>query len=203
MNLEDYRTLFIVVTLALASVVAYPAFSLVLPSQDGSEKFSELWLLGPDHKAEGYPFIVEAGEEFNVFIGVSNQMVGSQYYRVYVKLRNQTQSLPDVNSSEPSSLPPIREYRFVVAEGETWELPMALAFKDVSFENLSVFVANVTINGERCLLNTFSLWDSENSGFYFQLFFELWRYDVLSQSFRFDNRFVGILLNMTHSESLA
>jgi hypothetical protein len=34
------------------------------------------------------------------------------------------------------------------------------------------------------------------------LFFELWRYDVEYDLFRFDNRFVGLWLNMTASVGL-
>jgi hypothetical protein len=41
------------------------------------------------------------------------------------------------------------------------------------------------------------MWDSESHGFLFQLFFELWLYDLASQGFQYHNRFVGVWLNMT------
>jgi uncharacterized membrane protein len=177
-NLEDYRMVFFVVILGLILVAVYPAFSLIVPSQGGSEKFSELWLLGSGHMTENYPFNVGAGEEYRVFVGVSNHMGVSEYYRIYVKIRNQTQSLPDVDSFEPSSLQPLQEHQFFLADGETWESPITFAFQDVSFKNNSVSIGEVAINGKTFVLDAFSLWDSEKMGFYFQLFFELWRYDM-------------------------
>ena len=93
MSLEDYRILFIVATLGLSLVAASPALSAVVPFSGGSERFSEFWLLGPWHMAEGYPFDVGVGEEYSVFVGVGNHMGCSEYYVVYVKFRNSTQPL--------------------------------------------------------------------------------------------------------------
>jgi len=46
-------------------------------------------------------------------------------------------------------------------------------------------------------MDSSSGWDLENSGFYYQVFFELWLYDTSLQGFQYHNRFVGIWLNMT------
>ncbi len=172
---------------------------MAVPFQGGSEEFSELWLLGPWRMAEGYPFDVGVNETYSVFVGVGNHMGCSEYYMVYVKFRNSTQPLPDVNGSTPSSLPPLYEFRFFVGDGETWESRLTFAFQNVSFQADSVSVGGVTINDVAFFVDSFSVWDAENSGFYFQLFFELWRYDTAAQDFRFHNRFVGIWLNMTGS----
>jgi uncharacterized membrane protein len=197
MDLEEYRTLFMVATLVLALVAASPALSVVLPFQGGSERFSKLWLLGPDHVVEDYPFNVTVGETYSVFVGVGNHMGCSEYYVVYVKFRNSTQPLPDADGYMPSSLPPLYEFRFLVADGEAWESPVTFAFQDVSFQDDSVFVGGVSINGVAFPVDASVVWSSENIGFYFQLFFELWRYDKTLQSFRFYDRFVGIWMNMT------
>jgi len=188
-NLEDYRTLFIVATLGLTLIVAAPALSMVVPVRSGSERFSELWLLGPTHMAEGYPFNV----------GVGNHMGCSEYYMVYVKFRNQTQPLPDVSDSKPSPLPPLYEFQFFVADGETWESLLMFEILDVSVQGDSMFVGNVSINGVAFSVNSFSMWDSENNGYYYQLFFELWLYNRASHGFQYHNRFVGIWLNVTGS----
>jgi uncharacterized membrane protein len=197
MNLEEYRTLFMVATLGLALVAASPALSVVVRFQGSSERFSKLWLLGPGHMVEDYPFNVTVGETYSVFVRVDNHMGCSEYYVVYVKFRNSTQSLPDVSGSLPSSLPPLYEFRFFVADGKAWESPVTFAFQDVSFQDYSVFVGGVSINGVTFPVNASAVWDSENTGFNFQLFFELWRYDKTLQSFQFHNRFVGLLLNIT------
>ena len=199
MNLEEYRVLFLVVTLGLALVAASPALSVVVPFQAGSERFSEFWLLGSGHMAEGYPFDVGFNETYSVFVGVGNHLGCSEYYVVYVKFRNSTQPLPDIGGSVPSSLPPLYEFRFFVGDGETWESLLTFAFQDVSLEGDVVFVGDVVINDVVFSVDSVSTWDPENRGFYFQLFLELWRYDMTMQGFRFHNRFVGIWLNMTVS----
>lgn len=199
MNLEDYRALFATVSLVLILAVAFPALSAVVSFPSGGEPFSELWLLGPAHMAEGYPFNVGVGGEYSVFVGVGNHMGCSEYYMVYVKFRNQTQPLPDVSGSKPSLLRPLYEFQFFVADGETWESPLTFAFQNVSFQDDYVFVGDVSINGVAFSVNSLSMWDSENNGFYYQLFFELWLYDVASHGFQYHDRFVGIWLNMTVS----
>ena len=195
MNLDEYRTLFVVATLGLSLIVAAPALSVVVPFPRSGESFSELWLLGPGHMAEGYPFIVGVGGEYSVFVGVGNHMGCSEYYVVYVKFRNRTQPLPDVSGSVPSSLPPLYEFQFFVEDGEAWESLLTFAFQNVLLQGDSVFVGSIMINGVAFSVGCFSVWDSENSGFYYQLFFELWLYDMASESFRFHNRFVGIWLS--------
>jgi uncharacterized membrane protein len=197
-NLEEYRTLFIVATLGLALVAASPGLSLVLP-ETGSERFSEFWLLGSDHMAEGYPFDVGVSEEYRVFVGVGNHMGDSEYYKVYVKLRDGTGSLPDVDGSVSSSLDPLYEFRFFVGDGEVWEMPVTFGFKDVVVEGDVLSVGNVMINDVTFPVGTSAVWDSEKEGYFLELFFELWRYDVEYDSFRFDDRFVGLWLNMTSS----
>jgi len=198
-NLDDYRALFLVVTLGLALIVASPLFGVIVPFGGGSERFSEFWLLGPSHMAEGYPFNVTAGEEYRVFVGVGNHMGGSEYYMVSVKFRNSSQSLPDITGSEPSSLPTLYEYRFFVGDGEVWEMPVTFGFEDVVVEGDFLVVGDVTVDGVVFPVDVSAVGDVERGGCFFQLFFELWRYDVMSESFRFDDRFVGLWLNMTGS----
>jgi len=200
MNLDEYRMVFVAGSLVLMLIAATPTVSLfMVVSSGGGERFSELWLLGPNHLAGDYPFNVDVNETYRVFAGVGNHLGGSSYYLVYVKFRNQTQPLPDVSGSTPSSLPSLYEFRFFIEEGETWESLLTFAFQNVSLQGNSVFVSNVSINDVTFSVNSYSMWDSENQGFHYQLFFELWLYDITSRSFQYHNRFVGIWLNMTSS----
>jgi len=198
-NLEDYRTLFAVVTLVLILVAAFPTLSLVVAFPGGAERFSELWVLGPNRMAEDYPFNVRVGEEYRIFVGVGNHMGSSSYYMVCVKFRNQSQPLPDVSNSLPSSLAPLFEFRFFIVDGESWEAPLTFAFLEVSGLEDACLVRRMMINDVVFSVDSPSSWDSENNGFYYQLFFELWLYDVTSRGFRFHDRFVGIWLNVTGS----
>lgn len=199
MNLNDYRTTFVVTSLALTLVATSPILSLTLPFSRG-EAFSELWLLGPERMAEDYPFNVRVGMlQGPVYVGVRNHMGCSQHYVVYVKFRNQTQPLPNATASTPSPLLPLYEFQFFLADDEMWEKPLSFTFEDVFFLDDSVFVGRISINDVGFSVNSSARWDSEYDGFYYQLFFELWLYDIISQSFQFHNRFVGIWLNMTAS----
>ncbi len=57
----------------------------------------------------------------------------------------------------------------------------------------------VVVNGMAFSVNSSTSFDSETDGFYFQLFFELWRYDVELKTFSFHDRFVGIWLKLETS----
>ena len=197
MNLEDHRTLFAATTLGLVLIAALPTVSMVVSVPSGAERFSELWVLGPTHMAEGYPFNVRVGEQYRLFVGVGNHMGCSAYYVVYVKFRNQTQPLPDTLNAVPSPLPSLYEFRAFVVDGGTWEVQLTFIFLNVSRLGNSSFVSEMSINDVVISMDSSSGWDLENSGFYYQVFFELWLYDTSLQGFQYHNRFVGIWLNMT------
>jgi len=193
MHIEEYKTLFVVGNSILMLVAMVPTFSLVIRIPSGSERFSELWLLGPEHRAENYPFNVSANEDYHLFVGVSNYLGSSSDYILYVKFRNQTQLPPNSTTSEPSSLPPIHEFRFVLSDGEVWETPLIF-----TIEGNASLIQNVAINDIVFPVNCISTWDSDRNGFYYQMFFELWLYNTTSQNFRYENRlFLGLWLNMT------
>lgn len=192
MNLEEYHTLFIAATLVLSLMVAAPTLSMIVPIQIDSERFSELWLLGPNHLAEEYPFNVRVLEDYRILVDVSNHMGFSKYYVVYVKFRNQTRALTDSQSSMPSPLESIYEFHFVVENGETWEKPFLFSFRGEPSS-----ISHISVNGLVFPVNCSSKWNSAENGFFYQLFFELWIYDETSLSLRYHNRFVGLWLNMT------
>jgi hypothetical protein len=197
MNLEEYRTIFAAGSLVVMLIVAAPTLGLIMPFPWGNERFSEFWVLGPNHMAEDYPFNVRVNESYSVFVGVGNHMGGSSYYSVFVKFRNQTEPLPNATVSEPSSLPPLYEYRFFVISEGTWEAPLTFKVLATLHYNDNVFVDHLSINDVVFSANSSALWDLEHKGFYYQLFLELWLYDAALQSFQYHNRFVGIWLNMT------
>jgi len=195
-NLEDYRTVFAVSCLILILVASAPTLSLVFPLS-GGECFSELWILGPNHMAEDYPFNVVNDTVYNVFLGIGNHMGSSAYYMVYVKFRNQSEPLPNATAGTPSPLSPLYECRVFLGDGKTWETPLTFSFSGVSFFENQSFVESFTVNDVVFSVGKLALWDGENNGFYFQVFVELWIYDAGSDVFEFHNRFVGIWLNMT------
>jgi hypothetical protein len=198
MSVDDVKFLYGLACFGLGLIVVSPTVVMFV-SFPGGEPFSELWLLGEGHMAEGYPFDVRENETYRVYLGVGNHMGLSEYYRVHVKFRNQSESLPDVLSGTPSALPPLFEYRFFVGEKETWETLVAFSFSGVSVEGNVSRVSGVTVDGVDVFVDKAAVWDSEGDGYLYQLFFELWLYDVASSGFRFHDRFVGLWLNMTVS----
>jgi hypothetical protein len=197
MKFQAYRTLFLVSSLSLALLAASPLLSIVISLPSGGEKFSELWVLDPNHMAENYPFNVRVGKQYSVYLCLSNHMGGSMYYAIYVKFRNRTQPLPNAPQSMPSSLPSLCEFRAFVADGGTLEKLVTFSFLEASSFGNSSFVNRLVVNDRILTISSSAIWDSEQKGFYYQLFFELWLYNVTLESFEFHNRFVGIWLNMT------
>jgi len=196
LKIEDYKVVFATLGLVGILLFASPTLGLVL-RLPGGERFSELWVLGPRHMAEDYPFNVGADVNYLVYVGVGNHMGSSAYYVVYVKFRNQTESLSNATAGTPSPLPPLFEFRLFIEDGKSWETPLRFSFSNVSFSENRSFVGSLMINGVTFNVDKSASWDVENNGYYYQLFMELWIYNVESSDFEFHNRFVGLWLNMT------
>jgi hypothetical protein len=196
LKLEDCETIFILLSLAGALAFSLPALAFVFPT-GASERFSELYVLGPNRMAEDYPFNVKADETYEVYLGIANHMGSSTYYALYVKLRNQSQLLPNSTAEMPSPLPVLYEFRTVLSDGEVWEALLNFSFGSFSISGNSCFLKSLMMNGVTLYLDRTASWDSENKGYYLELFFELWIYDSTAKGFSFHNRFVGIWLNMT------
>jgi uncharacterized membrane protein len=159
------------------------------------EPFSELYVLGPNHMAEGYPFNVPAGDNYTVYLGVENHMGSSMYYCVDIKFRNASE--PMANSTVPSSLPTLYTYRVFLEDDETWEQTLNFSLSDIVFKGNSCSVGKIKVNYVESGLHETVVWNNESSGFFYQLFIELWAYDQTSERLLYDGRFVGLWLNMT------
>jgi hypothetical protein len=194
----DCRNVFMAVGLIGVVVFSVPS-AMVLVHLPSEERFSELYVLGPGHMAEGYPFDVRENESYLVYVGVGNHMGSSMYYVVHVKFRNQTDPLPNVMAGMPSALPSLYECGVFLQDGQSWEQPLTFSFSQVSFgQNLST-VGGMSMNGAALDVDRSEVWDAGNNGYFYELFMELWIYDVPSDAFQFHNRFVGLCLNMTTS----
>jgi len=130
---------------------------------------------------------------------VGNQLGELGYYAVYVKFHNQTQQAPNFTTSEPSPLNTTYEFRFFLSDGKVWEAPLTFAIENILLQQNFSLVQNISINGIVFPVDCTSTWDSDRNGFYYQMFFELWLYNMASQSFQYHNRFVGLWLNLTGS----
>ena len=196
LKLEEYKVIFTTVGLVGILIFASPILSSVL-KLPGGERFSELWILGPDRMAEDYPFNVRAGEDYLVYIGIGNHMGSPTYYAVYVKFRNQSEPLPNSTVRKPSPLPALYEFHVFLLDGEIWEAPLTFSFTSVSISANRSLVETLRLNNVTFAVEKAAFWNDEDRGYYYQMFFELWIYDANLEEFQFHNRFVGIWLNMT------
>jgi uncharacterized membrane protein len=187
----------------MALLVASPALQrlLVYPQ---TEFFTEMWLLGSEHKAENFPSNITSNSDYKVFIGLGNHLGSCAYYSIQVKLRNQIQPAADSFNRTASSLPALYSITALVADKETWESPISFSFdytysEDPVNTTLSkVNLNNIKLNGVTLPLEGFSAaLDSERSGFFANLFFELWLYNDDAGGFQYHERYTSLWFNMT------
>jgi len=180
----------------LCLIIISPSIAMVVSLPRG-ESFSELWLLGEGHMIEDYPHDVRENEIYRVYLGVGNHMGGLESYLVHVKFRNSSEPLPDTFYRTASPLPSLLEYRFFLCNNGTWEREVSFAFSGVSINGNVSRVENMVIDDEVFSINKTVAWSEEPGGFYYQLFFELLRFNLTRSNYEFHDRFVGLRLNMT------
>jgi hypothetical protein len=198
LDVRDYQVLFLVVVAVSALLVASPALSrlLVWPR---TEFFTELWVLGPNHMAEDYPYNVSRDQNYSVFLGIGNRLGHLAYYSIAVKFRNQTQPAADTFNRTFSSLPALYNVSAFVPDEQVLELPLTFSlnysYSDVlsRIEFHSLTLNNVLLNFTDCT----ATWDSGRNEFMGNLFFEAWIYNAAVGDFQYHERFVSLRLNMT------
>jgi len=197
MGLEQYKALLLVVTAALALLVASPALEqfVVAPQAD---HLTELSLLGEYHNAT-YSYNVTAGENYRLYIDVVNRLGACAYYALETKFRNQTQSTPDSFNHTSSDLPSLGSISFILADKGASELSIDITFQYNLKPNTTdrLEMQNITLNGEVLNVNSTTIaWDPERKGFYGNLFFELWVYNDTTNAFQYHQRYVSLWLKM-------
>jgi len=194
-SIENAKMLFMLFCIMLGLIIVSPTLFALVSLPEG-ERFSELWLLGTDHLIENGVLNVSLNKPDTVHLGVCNQMGGTEYYLVSVKLLNQFQTSQGMNNGMPSSLEPIFEYRFFLRNNQTWEKPFIFSFDRISFEGDTLRVSKMTINGNDVFVEQVAVRDEVDGGFYYQLLFELWIYNSTVSDFQFHDRYVWFWVNM-------
>jgi hypothetical protein len=198
LDVRDYQVLFLVVVAVSALLVASPALSrlLVWPR---TEFFTELWVLGPDHMAEDYPYNVSRDQNYSIFLGIGNRLGHLAYYSVAVKFRNQTQPAADTFNRTYSSLPALYNVSAFVPDEQVLELPLTFSLNYSYSDVLSrIEFCSLTLNGVLLnLADCTATWDSGRNEFMGNLFFEAWIYNSTVGDFQYHERFVSLRLNMT------
>ncbi len=195
MSLENHKILYFTVTAILAFLIASPALQhfLVYPQ---TEFFTELWLLGPEQKAENYPYNITQNTNNRVYLGLSNHLGECSYYLVEVKLRNQNTSGPDNFQRTPSALPSLYSFNIVVADNQTVQIPVNFSFdyssvdSQINFNRLTINDAPINLNGYSTTYNT------TTKEYFGKIVFELYLYNSTLGNFKYHERFVDLRLNI-------
>ncbi len=203
MDLQKYKVVLVTIILIVALFVSSSALEMILayPSAQ-SASFTELWLLGPEHKAENYPYDITLNENYSVYLGIADQLGYYAYYQVEVKFCNLTQQAPNTLNDSSSSQPSLYNMSLCVPNDQSLEIPITFSF-NYTYDPFSAQINfnQLTFNGLPLDLEGYSTtWNSQRSAFYGILFFELWIYNSTTGTFQYNDRYVSIQLNMTETE---
>jgi len=199
-NLSEFKIIFVAIGLVGVLLIASPAIAsfVQLP---GGERFSELYILGPQHTASGYPSALKVGEPTpTLFVGVTNDMGSSQLYSLSFKLANRTDPLPDQTIGSPSPIQQLFNYRMALVDNATKEYPVRLEITNASHSTNQATLNSLEVNGMSFNINKPSLISNDTSrAFYYRFIVELWIYNSETQLFEYNNRFVYLQLQLDTS----
>jgi hypothetical protein len=96
---------------------------------------------------------------YSVSLGVVNHLGSSCYYTSFVKIANDTASLPNATLGANSNLPRLYEYNSFLSDGGTWEAPLTFRVNELTFTDATSQLSDITINGVEYPVNLTTAWD--------------------------------------------
>jgi uncharacterized membrane protein len=198
MKLEQYKLILISIGLIGALLIAASAISGLISSPQ-SEHFSELYLLGSERMAQGYPRDIVPNQNYTIYFDVVNHVSSSAYYLVYIKLLNVSDPLPDVTSGIASPAQTLYKNRILISDEHASETPLTFSISDTAEINKQLTIGNLHLNGENISINKAAAWNSTTSEYQYKLLFELFIYNSQSHTAVFNNRFVYLQLNCSNT----
>jgi hypothetical protein len=197
MRLSQYKTVILVVTTALALLIASSSIQqlLVYPQTDN---LTEFWMFGPNHDAS-YPGNVTADQTYRIYLDVTNHLGSAAYYNVEMQFRNQTQSGAGSFNRTSSDLPALSSIAMVAADNQTAEAALDISFQYhvASGDASTLYMDNVTVNGFTLDASATTItYDKDKGGFYGNLVFELYIYNGTTNAFQYHQRYLSLWLKM-------
>ena len=162
MKLADWRLIFVASGLIGVLLISSPAIAGAIRLPEG-EQFSELYLLGPGQMAENYPYNIEVGQNYSVYVNVGNHLGSSAYYVIYVKLGNQTDQLPNATQGTPSPLLPLYEYRFSIPDSKNWTSLLTFSVLNASIQTTNSQINTLQINNTPLNVEKSAMWNSNST----------------------------------------
>jgi uncharacterized membrane protein len=198
-DLLKVKALIIVLTAVLALFVASPALQRVLaPPQ--TDFYTELWILDSAHTADNYPFNIVQGNNYKIYLDIANHLGYCGYYIIEVKLRNDVMPYPGSFNNTPVDLPSLYNLTVFVPNKSTWKMPITFSFTyNVNYNASQVNFNEMTLNAAILNLTGYSTTYRRQAptGYFGNLYFELWLYNGTTGKFQYNDRYVNLPLNMT------
>ncbi|MCW4000953.1 MAG: DUF1616 domain-containing protein [Candidatus Bathyarchaeota archaeon] len=195
MALQRYRTMLIIVGVALAFFIVSPLIQQYVATPQ--TQLTEIWLLGPKHDTL-YPTNVTSDQHIQLYVVVANHLGSSAQYQTEIKFRAYTQSAPNSFNQTPSDQPALERKTFSLANNVTQEIPIDVSFNYTVSENPTrkLLLHSITINGHETTLDQTIPYDASQGGFFGNLFIELYLYNTTSETYVYNQRYVSLRLNM-------
>jgi hypothetical protein len=195
-NLTTYKTIFAIIGTIGIILLCAPTIAAFVKIPAG-ESYTEMYLLGPNHTASGYPHNIDTGTNYTIYLGITNHMGNAEYYKTIFKFRNTTEPLPNATLATPSNLPAIYTYNSLLGNEKTWEQPVTFSISNVTIEQNMSTTKTITINGFTTNINKSSSLDNTTGEYRYELIVELWIYNGQTEDFIYHNRYVGLYFNLT------
>ncbi len=113
-SISYWINLAITLLLAAALLACAGATAYIILNPAHTDRFTELYLFGPDGRAEGYPSALVVGENRTIFAGVENHEDAPTFYDLMVTYNNST-------TEKVAYLE-----HFSLEDNGTWQMPFAI-----------------------------------------------------------------------------
>jgi uncharacterized membrane protein len=127
---------FTAVALAIIAIVGVFAVSQSVLARRVVEPFSELGVLGPSLKLGDYPKQLVVGRPYDLYLYLGNHEGRVMYYRVLIKIGDQTQNVSD---TEPLEAPVMDYYEAIIPHECNQTLPMVVSVSEPGVNRRMVF----------------------------------------------------------------
>jgi len=178
---EERRRFF---TIFIVSILIYSTIAYVSTTPRPKEQFFQLYVLGETKMAERYYPNDNPNISLNTSVqwhlGVTNFMGSIEHVTVKAKLGNQTLKPPNETSITPANLPTLIEFRRILLDNETWEIPFTWKIVNIDMKSETAYLA-ININNKTLTIQDVGARDGHN----FRIIFELWTLDKENNNYIF------------------
>jgi len=132
--------------LILVLILAISTTILVIALPKENEHFTDFSLLGANRTADDYPYVIAAGQNYPIYIGVGNHEKRSAAYTVETWYVN-TSFDPVTNTTRINAMEPGERFPVTLADNTTTVIPYSLSVKNTGDNRVTFLLFNETVPG--------------------------------------------------------